>query len=68
MENLTYASYLADPQIWVAIEREVRRARAEAFHQYLFAPLMYVLGARFRRVASPSAHAGLRTAREAHCG
>ena len=40
MKNLTYEAYLADPAVREQIEREVRRARAEAVHQFIVAPLL----------------------------
>ena len=39
MENLTYEAYLADPEIRERLEREAHRARAEAVHLFIFAPL-----------------------------
>ena len=39
MENLTYEIYLANPCVREQIEREARRARAEAMYQYVGAPL-----------------------------
>ena len=49
MENLTYEIYLANPAVREQIEREVRRARAEAMHQYIVMPLVKVLTRMFRR-------------------
>lgn len=37
MENLTYEIYLADPAVREQIEREVRRARAEAVRRFIVA-------------------------------
>lgn len=39
MENLTYEIYLANPRVREQIEREARRARSEAMHQHVVAPL-----------------------------
>lgn len=40
MNTPTYQQYLEDPAIRVQIEREVRKARSEAFRVYLVAPMM----------------------------
>jgi len=40
VENLTYKIYLANPEIRDRIEREVRRARAEAFDRHILTPLL----------------------------
>jgi hypothetical protein len=40
MKNLTYETYLNDPAVREQLEREVRRARAEAVHEFIVAPLM----------------------------
>ena len=40
MKNLTYQTYLNDPAVREQLEREVRRARAEAVHEFIVAPLM----------------------------
>ena len=49
MENLTYEIYLADPRVRERIEREARRARAEAMSRYLVAPLAKLIGRTLRR-------------------
>ncbi len=55
MKNLTYEIYLAHPEIRDQIEREVRRARAEAFDQYVIAPLINAFRKLFRCAALPFA-------------
>jgi hypothetical protein len=40
MENLTYQAYMANPEIREQLEREVRRARAEAVQQFIVAPVL----------------------------
>jgi len=49
MENLTYEIYLANPYVREQIEREVRRARAEAMYQYVVAPLAKMFCRMFMR-------------------
>ena len=49
MENLTYQAYLANPRIREQLDREAHRARAEAVHQFIFAPLMRMAQQLFRR-------------------
>jgi hypothetical protein len=49
MENLTYEIYLANPRVREQIEREVRRARAEAMYQYVVAPLAKMFCRMFMR-------------------
>ena len=49
MKNLTYEIYLANPAVREQIEREVRRARAEAMYQYGVAPLMKMFSQMFTR-------------------
>ena len=39
MDNLTYRAYISDPTLREQVEREVRRARAEAVREYIVAPL-----------------------------
>lgn len=51
MKNLTYEIYLANPAVREQLEREARRARAEAMHQYIVAPLMRMFSQVFRRAA-----------------
>ena len=58
MKNLTYEIYLANPAVREQIEREVRRARAEAMYQYIAAPLMKMFIQMFRR-AGPKPAASL---------
>jgi hypothetical protein len=48
MENLTYKAYLANPDIRDQIEREVRRARAEAMRQFIAAPVARMLARTFK--------------------
>ena len=51
MKNLTYQMYLANPAaVREQIEREVRRARAEAMHQYIVLPLIEMFCRMLRRV------------------
>ena len=52
MKNLTYEIYLTNPAVREQFEREVRRARAEAMHQYVVMPLVKMFTRVFRR-ASP---------------
>jgi hypothetical protein len=40
MEHLTYEMYLANPAVREQIEREARRARAEAMYAYIAQPVM----------------------------
>ena len=47
MENLTYEIYLANPRVREQIEREARRARTEAMHQYVVAPLAKIFSRMF---------------------
>jgi hypothetical protein len=49
MENLTYETYLANPRVREQLEREARRARAEAMYQYVVAPLAKMFIRMFRR-------------------
>jgi hypothetical protein len=49
MKNLTYEIYLANPRVREQIEREVRRARAEAMYQYVVAPLAKMFCRMFMR-------------------
>jgi hypothetical protein len=49
MKTLTYKQYLADPKIREQIEREVRKARSEAFHQFVVMPVLVL----FRRTRQP---------------
>jgi len=49
MKNLTYEIYLANPAVREQLEREARRARAEAMHQYIVTPLMKMFSQMFRR-------------------
>jgi len=49
MENLTYEIYLTNPAVREQFEREVRRARAEAMHQYVVMPLVKMFTRMFRR-------------------
>lgn len=49
MKNLTYEIYLANPAVREQLERQARRARAEAMHQYIVAPLMKMFSRMFRR-------------------
>jgi hypothetical protein len=49
MENLTYQTYLANPAVREQIEREVRRARAEAVHEYIAMPVARIFSWIFRR-------------------
>jgi len=49
MENLTYEIYLANPRVREQLEREARRARAEAMYQYVVAPISRMLRRTFRR-------------------
>jgi hypothetical protein len=45
MKNLTYESYLADPQsVQERIQREARRSRAQALNRALFEPLAAFCG------------------------
>lgn len=62
MENLTYKAYLANPEIRVQIDREVRRARAEAVQQFIVAPVARMFSRMFQRAAeiavrTPQVHA-----------
>ena len=50
MKNLTYEMYLANPAVREQIEREARRARAEAMRQYIALPLMNLLCRMVRRM------------------
>jgi hypothetical protein len=50
MKTLTYNEYLADPKIREQIDRQVRKARAEALHRFLVMPVL----ALFRRVRQPA--------------
>lgn len=59
MKNLTYEIYLANPAVREQIEREVRRARAEAMYQYIVAPLMKMFSQMFRRAGPKPAASGL---------
>ncbi len=63
MKNLTYEIYLAHPEIRDQIEREVRRARAEAFDQYIITPLVSAFSKLFRRAslqfAEPDVRSGI---------
>jgi len=54
MENLTYETYLAHPEIRERLEREAHRARAEAVHLFIFAPLAR-LAKHVLRGAAPKA-------------
>lgn len=58
MKNLTYEIYLANPAVQEQIEREARRARAEAMHQYIVTPLIKMFSQMFRR-ARPKPAASL---------
>lgn len=56
MENLTYKAYLANPEIRVRIEREVRCARAEAVHEFIVAPVARMFSRMFQRAAEIAVH------------
>ncbi len=65
MENLTYEIYLANPRVREQLEREVRRARAEAMHRYIAAPLATMFIRMFGRAQptpAPTTDVLLRTA------
>jgi len=62
MKNLTYEIYLANPAVREQLEREVRRARAEAMHQYIVMPLVKMFTRMFRR-AGPKPAAWVADAR-----
>jgi len=49
MRNLTYQMYLTNPEVREQIEREVRRARAEAMFTYIAMPVARMLSRMFRR-------------------
>jgi hypothetical protein len=49
MENLTYEVYLADPTVRERLEREAHQMRAEAFQQYMVAPLSKLFRRVFKR-------------------
>ena len=55
MKNLTYQMYLADPAMREQLEREARRARAEALRQYIALPLMTMFSRMVRRMQSKPA-------------
>jgi len=57
MENLTYQAYLANPEIRVQIESEVRGARAEAVQQFIVAPVVRMFNRMFQRAQQRSPHA-----------
>ena len=48
MQNLNYQRYLANPAISDALEREARRARAQAYDQYVVTPLIHACGRLLR--------------------
>jgi len=43
MKNLTYEACLTDPAVLKQIERDARRARAEAVYRYIVVPLKSML-------------------------
>ena len=47
MKNLSYQTYRTNPEIRREIEREVSRARAEAFGQYIVMPLLKIFSKLF---------------------
>jgi len=55
MKNLTYETYLANPAVREQIEREVRRARAEAMHEYIVMPLVRMFTRKLGRSAPKAA-------------
>jgi hypothetical protein len=56
MENLTYEIYLANPAVREQLEREVRRARAEAVRQYIVMPLAKMFGRAEPKPAAWATH------------
>jgi len=55
MKNLTYEMYLANPALREQLEREARRARAEAVRQYIALPLIEMACRMVRRMQSKPA-------------
>ena len=51
MKTLTIEDYRANPALREQLEREVRRARAQAVHRYVIAPLLQSF--RGRQAAKP---------------
>ena len=49
MKDLTYQTYLNDPDVREDLEREVNRLRHEAIDRYIVAPLLAMLRRTFRR-------------------
>jgi hypothetical protein len=49
MKTLSYEFYIADPEIRDQIEREARRARNEAIHQFVIAPLINAFASLLKR-------------------
>ena len=54
MENLTYEIYLANPLVREELEREARRARAEAMYRYVVAPLARMFSRILRARPKPA--------------
>ena len=48
MNYINYRTYLADPDAVASIERAARRARVEAMHRLLIAPLVRFCGSLLR--------------------
>ena len=65
MENLTYEVYLSNPAVREQIEREARRARAQAMNQYVAMPLAKMFSRMFghaeRKPAAWTTDARLKT-------
>jgi hypothetical protein len=57
MDNLTYREYLADPDMRARIEREARRARAEAMWAYVLHPVARLVIGGFARLGRKAAQA-----------
>jgi hypothetical protein len=49
VKNLDYKTYVSDPEIRHAIEREARRARHEVIDRFIFTPLTNVSSTLLKR-------------------
>jgi len=59
MEDLTHETYLADLAVRERIEREARRAQAEAVKRYILAPLARAIARLIARATHPDRARGV---------